>query len=565
MMSGRGNKKISKSNQDIKWNVGIYSRRSFDDSDDSESNTITNQKNMITDYVNSLPNMTIIDYYSDDGYSGTTFDRPSFKEMFKDVVSGRINAIVAKDLSRLGRNYLELGKYLEQTFPIYNIRIIAINDDVDSFLKPESLNNFIVPLKNLINETYSRDISKKVSSSYLTMAKQGKFIAGTTPYGYKLDEKDKHHLVIDIDEAKIVKTVFNMALDGLGKIKICKYLNNNHILCRKEIVRRKKNKLSLDPNEGDIKYLWSTSSIGRMLNNETYIGNLVQLKTYKRSYKDHREIPKPEEEWIKCENTHEAIISKEDFNKIQKMIKKRTHNSNKKEKTYSIYNGILKCADCGKAMMKQEDKRKNNTYSSYYCMSYLYTNSSCSQHKIKTNDLDNIVLSAIQLQVKLVIELERSIKKLFFKSNKYLQENEYKNNVRIAEIKIDDYKNKKRNNYKEWKLQKIDKKEYQNNLIEYDNKIKKLEEEINLYTTSYQETIKRIRKDEYWISHYKRNRKIKKITREILKELIQNIYVNEDGSIKIVFKYEDEYKELLNYLQQEGSVSKCLNGKLASI
>ncbi len=175
------------------------------------------------------------------------------------------------------------------------------------------------------------------------------------------------------------------------------------------------------------------------------------------------------------------------------------------------------------------------------------------------------MLSAIQLQVKLVIELERSIKKLFFKSNKYLQENEYKNNVRIAEIKIDDYKNKKRNNYKEWKLQKIDKKEYQNNLIEYDNKIKKLEEDINLYTTSYQETIKRIRKDEYWISHYKRNRKIKKITREILKELIQNIYVNEDGSIKIVFKYEVEYKELLNYLQQEGSVSKCLNGKLASI
>ena len=565
MMSGRGNKKVSRLDTNTKWNVGIYSRRSFDDLEDTESNTITNQKNMITDYVNSLPNMTIVDYYSDDGYSGTTLDRPRFKEMMNDVISGRINAIVSKDLSRLGRNHLELGKYLEQTFPIYNIRIIAINDDIDSFLKPETFNNFIVPLKNIINENYSKDISKKVSSSYLTMAKQGKFISGTTPYGYKLDKNDKHHLVVDEEEQEICKLVFNMALNGNGIVKICKYLNNNHILCRKEIVRRRKHKLSLDPYFGDIKYLWSTSSIRRMLSNETYIGNLVQLKTYKRSYKERREIPKPEHEWIKCENTHEAIISKEEFNKIQELVKKRTPNRSNSDKEYSIYNGILKCADCGKAMLKQEDKRKEKIYSNYYCSSYLYTNSSCSQHKIKTKELDSIVLETIQLQIKLVIEIDRSIKKLFFKSNKYLRENDYKNNVRIAEIKIDSYKEKKRNNYKNWKLQLIDKKEYEKNLNEYDLEIEKLTEDINLYTSSYQETISRLRKDEYWISHYKRNRKIKKLTRDVLMELIKNIYVNDDGSIKIIFKYEDEYKELLHYLSQERSTKECQTGKLVSI
>ena len=330
-MSGRGNKKQSRINSDKKWNVGIYTRRSFDDLDDNESNTIINQKEMLTEYVNNLPNATIVDYYVDDGYSGTTFDRPSFQEMFSDVVSGRINAIIVKDLSRLGRNYIEIGKYLEQIFPQYDLRVIAINDDIDSFLKPDSINNFIVPIKNLINETYSKDISKKVASSYLAMAKSGKFVSGTPPYGYDLDPEDKHHLVINKDEAEVVKKIFEMSLNEDGRVKICKYLNDEGILCRKELQRRIKNNLTLEPFKIKTKYIWSTSTIGRMLVNETYIGNLVQLKTYKKSYKDHREIPKAQEDWIRCDNTHEAIISKSDFNQVQKLIKKNTKTKKKKE------------------------------------------------------------------------------------------------------------------------------------------------------------------------------------------------------------------------------------------
>ena len=223
-MSGRGNKKQSKLNSTKQWYAGVYTRRSFDDLDDNESNTIINQKDMVVDYIKKIPNMTIVDFYSDDGYSGTTFDRPCFKEMFNDVISGRINTIVVKDLSRLGRNHLEVGKYLEQIFPLYDLRVIAINDDIDSFLKPDSIDDFIVPLKNLINETYAKDISKKVSSSYLTMAKQGKYVSGITPFGYKIDPEDKHHLIINEEEVEIVKSIFNMALKGEGRVRICKYL-----------------------------------------------------------------------------------------------------------------------------------------------------------------------------------------------------------------------------------------------------------------------------------------------------------------------------------------------------
>ena len=429
-MSGRGNKKQSRINSDKKWNVGIYTRRSFDDLDDNESNTIINQKEMLTEYVNNLPNATIVDYYVDDGYSGTTFDRPSFQEMFSDVVSGRINAIIVKDLSRLGRNYIEIGKYLEQIFPQYDLRVIAINDDIDSFLKPDSINNFIVPIKNLINETYSKDISKKVASSYLAMAKSGKFVSGTPPYGYDLDPEDKHHLVINKDEAEVVKKIFEMSLNEDGRVKICKYLNDEGILCRKELQRRIKNNLSLEPFKIKTKYIWSTSTIGRMLVNETYIGNLVQLKTYKKSYKDHREIPKAQEDWIRCDNTHEAIISKSDFNQVQKLIKKNTKTKKKKEVIYSIYNGKLKCFDCGKAMVKQDDYRGNRNISNYFCISHLYLSKSCSSHKIKTEVLNNTVLESIQLQVKLVIELDKSIKRLFFRSNKGQLETTYKEKIR---------------------------------------------------------------------------------------------------------------------------------------
>lgn len=564
-MAGRGNKKQSKLNSTKQWYAGVYTRRSFDDLEDNESNTIINQKDMVVDYIKKIPNMTIVDFYSDDGFSGTTFDRPSFKEMFNDVVSGRINTIVVKDLSRLGRNHLEVGKYLEQIFPLYDLRVIAINDDIDSFLKPDSIDDFIVPLKNLINETYAKDISKKVASSYLTMAKQGKYVSGITPFGYKIDPEDKHHLIINEEEVEIVKSIFNMALKGEGRVRICKYLNDNHILCRKEHQRRLKHKIPLDDITVQPKYIWSTSTIGRMLSNETYIGNLVQLKTYKRSYKEHREIPKAEEDWIRCDNTHEAIINRDDFFKVQQITKENTKERKSTEKTYSIYNGKLRCADCGRAMAKQEDFRGNRNVSNYYCINHLTTTSHCSPHKIRTEDLNNAVLEAIQLQVKLVIELDKSVKKLFFKNNKYLQETTYKNNLRIAEIRINDLKDKKRDNYKNWKLNNIDKKEYEENLQQYDEKIKKLEEDINLYTSTYQETIKRIKKDDYWISHYKRNRKIKNLTRETILELIQSILVKEDGSLLINFKYHDEYSELLKYVENEGGITECLSGNLATI
>lgn len=563
-MAGRGKKKLSTNSSVTNWLVGIYARRSFDDNEDKESNTIINQKEMINSFISKEKNMTIVDYYVDDGYTGTTFDRPGFQEMMKDISDGRINTIIVKDLSRLGRNSLEVGKYIEEIFPIYNIRIIAINDNVDSFKRPESINDLMVPIKNLINESYARDISKKVSSAYYTMASNGKYVAGTSPYGYTFDENDKHHLVVDPDEVEIVRLIFNMALKGDGRVKITKYLNDHNILCRKEIQRRKKYKLSLDPLEETIKYKWSTSTIGRMLTSEIYIGNLTQLKTKRESFKNHKVINVAKEDWVRFERTHEPIITKADFDKIQGLIKVNAKRlSNTGERTYSIYNGVLKCADCGRAMYKQEDKRGNRQLSNYFCNTYLYiSKTSCSSHKIKTEDLNDIVLESVQLQVKLVIELDRSLKRLFFKNNRETVESEYKNNTRIAEIKINNLKNKKLQLYEDWKFNNIDKDEFINQSKLIEEEIKLVEEKLELITKTYRDNLKMIKRNDYWINHYKRNKKIKKLTREVIKELIDVIYITADANVDIHFKYSNEYKELVSYLENEGAVKKCQNGEL---
>jgi len=562
-MAGRGKKKCSINNIK-KWYVGIYVRRSFDDNEDNESNTIVNQKEMLSSFVDGNKDMIVFDCYTDDGYTGTNFNRPGFKQMFNDVINGNVNAILVKDLSRLGRNYLEVGKYIEEIFPIYNLRIISINDNVDSFLNPDSIRGLMVPMKNLVNETYSKDISEKVISTFEIMAKNGKFIAGTSPYGYTFDSNDKHHLVIDEKEAEIVRIIFDMALKGDGRIKITKYLNDNGILCRREIKRREKYNLSMEPFEVESKYLWGTTTIGRMLKSEVYIGNLEQLKTCKMNFKSRDIISKEKEEWIKFEKAHDPIISTIVFNKVQKNIKRNTYKK-RKPNHYSIYNGKLKCADCGRAMMRQDDYRGNRKVSNYFCSRFLRTKAGCESHKIKTSTLESIVLETIQLQVKLVIELERSLKKLYFKNNRNLLESEFKNNVKVAEIKIENLKNEKRKIYEAWKFNDIEKNEYLMESKVIEEKINKLLDEIDLYTSTYQENIKKIRKDDFWIGHYKRNRKIKNVTKEILDELIECIYVYEDGRLKIVFKYQDEYERLIEYLKNEGVVKEWQDINLAYI
>ena len=339
-MAGRKSKKLANRCQKIEWKVGVYCRLSSEDGDNAESDSIKNQRELITYYLKNEENLKVVDYYADDGYSGTSFNRPEFKRMFNDMVNGKINTIIVKDLSRFGRNYIEVGNYIEQIFPLYSIRFIAVNDNVDSYKDPKSINNVIVPFKNLMNDEYARDISNKVKSVLLTKSKNGEFVGGTTPYGYKKNPENIYQLIIDEDEAKNVRLIYEMALKGDGTLKICQYLNNNNILCRKEIQRRNKYNISLDANE-ESKYRWSKTTISNILTNETYIGNLVYNRTGSISYKNHKQVAKPKEEWIIVNGTHKGIVKVKEFKKVGKLIEDRKCNR-KKASQPSIFSWKIK-------------------------------------------------------------------------------------------------------------------------------------------------------------------------------------------------------------------------------
>ena len=531
------------------WKVGVYCRLSSEDGDNAESDSIGNQRQIIQDFLKNEDNVVIVDYYSDDGYSGTTFNRPEFKRLFNALTNGDINTIIVKDLSRFGRNYIEVGNYIEQIFPLYNIRFIAINDNIDSYKDPKSINNIIVPFKNLMNDEYARDISQKVRSVLLNKSKNGEWVGGTCPYGYKKNPDNIHQLIIDEEEAPVVRKIFKMALDGDGHIKIAKFLNDNGILCRKEVQRRKKYHLSMDSEEVKVIYHWSTSTIGKMLTSEIYIGNLVWNRTGSVSYKDHRQIYKPKSEWIIVKGTHEPIISVEDFKKIEQIINERIASKKKPEKL-TIYKYKIKCADCGRAMCKMEDTRNGRNSSNFYCRNYKTTSSKCTPHKIRTSDLDNMVIESIIMQVKAVLNIEKTIKQMK-KENAITNKKEYEDNVTKLQENIEKIKKMKRLSYENWKLNKITKEEFLSSSNDYENKIEKCKSDIKKYEKEIKNALNDDKCEEYWIEHFRRNKKIKTLSRDVIEELIDCIYVHEGGNITVKFKYQDEYERVLNGINNE--------------
>lgn len=531
------------------WKVGIYCRLSSEDGDNAESDSIGNQKQIIEFFLKKEENIQIVDYYADDGYSGTTFNRPEFKRMFNALVNGDINTVIVKDLSRFGRNYIEVGNYIEQIFPLYNIRFIAINDNVDSYKDPKSVNNVIVPFKNLMNDEYARDISNKVRSVLMTKSLNGEWVGGTCPYGYKKNPENIHQLIIDEEEAPVVRKIFNMALNGDGHIKIAKFLNDNGILCRKEVQYRKKHKISMNPEEVEAIYHWSTSTIGKMVTNEIYIGNLVWNRTGSISYKDHRQIYKPKSEWVIVEGTHEGIICKDDFDKIQKIIEERVAKK-KKPDNLTIYKYKIKCADCGRAMCKMEDFRVGKNSSNFYCRNYKTTSGKCTPHKIRTSDLDKIVIETILMQIKAVLNIEKTVKKMK-ESNLISNTKEYENKIENLKNEIKKLKIQKKTSYEDWKLNKITQEKFLIISKEYEQKIENACNSIREYEDKIKISLKDIKEEEYWIEHFRRNKNIKCLSRKVIEELIECIYVHEGGNITIKFKYQDEYERILNAVENE--------------
>ena len=296
-----------------KYKVAGYIRLSKEDKIKDESNSVTNQKLIITSYIENNEDLELFDFYIDDGYSGTTFNRPEYKRMIKDIIEGKVNTIIVKDLSRFGRNHIESDNYLENILPGYNVRFIFINDDIDTLNNSNSVSSIVIPLKNLMNDQYARDICEKVRLILKMKQLNGEFIGVTAPYGYLKDPKDKHKFIVDKEAFHNVKKIFNMILLGEIRKEIAEHLNSKNVLTPSLY---KLSKEQTNNEELICSKKWNVEIVSRILRNGTYTGTLIQNVKTKPNYRTDKLIAVNKDEWIITENHHEAIISKEIFDKI---------------------------------------------------------------------------------------------------------------------------------------------------------------------------------------------------------------------------------------------------------
>ena len=333
----------------IMYHAAIYLRLSRDDEDidgsaKRESDSISSQRELARSFVREQPDMELFDIYIDDGYSGANFDRPDFKRMMADIENGNVNCVVVKDLSRFGRDYIEAGRFIQKTFPAFSVRFIAITDHYDSLTADQSTTSLVIPVKNFVNDSYCQDISEKVKSHQRVKREKGKFIGAFAVYGYQKDHEDKNKLVIDEYAAKIVKNIFTWKLDGMSNLAIANRLNENGIFSPLEYKKSYGEHYSTGFQAGIVSK-WSAVAVKRILTNEIYTGMMVQGKREKVNYKVDKILEKPESEWFKVEGTHEAIISKEDYQNVQRLLKVDTRAGKGKEKAH-MFSGLLFCGDC---------------------------------------------------------------------------------------------------------------------------------------------------------------------------------------------------------------------------
>ncbi len=341
--------------------------------------------------------MELISEYVDDGYSGINFERLSFKDMMEDVITGNINCIIVKDLSRFGRDYIDSGRYLQRSFPSLEVRFIALNDNYDSFTASETEKNLVIPFKNFINDNYCRDTSAKVRNVCKVKRKQGQFISNYTPYGYEKDKEDKHKIVIDKEVEYVVQKIFTMKLEGYSSLSIAKHLNDSGILSPMEYKKSKGIRYKTGFNTKAVAK-WDTPAINRILTNEIYIGTLQQGKREKINYKLDKVISKDRSDWIEVEDNNEAIIDINDFEIVQKLLKCDIKAKNCGEKA-DLFSGLLFCKDCNQQMTKKVDKRgKSPTI--YYIYSSYNKGMGCSRHLIKQGNLKVDVLEMIRHYIK---------------------------------------------------------------------------------------------------------------------------------------------------------------------
>lgn len=533
------------------YNTALYVRISVENDQKIEADSIGTQIQMLKDFASQIPNLKVCDVYSDDDISGTDFVRPSFLRLMEDIKNRKINCVIVKDLSRLGRNMIESGEYLEKVFPFLGVRFISINDNIDTLERPVDID---AQIKNLVNEMYAKDSSKKICSTMKTLQKQGKFISGHPPYGYIRNPEDKYALLIDPEAASIVKEIYKLFAGGRTIHAITNDLNMRGI----PSPGRHKFDKGIVKNEKFKNSVWFHITVRRILSDRVYLGWIVSGQKESQFYKGGaKSVAVPEQDWIITKGTHEAVIEENEFNKVQELLSKRAEklfnvgNYNSKGNIDNLLRGILRCGECGKSMTFREKRNHGKIQKLYICPMHEHYNSSyCSKKAIKKEMLEKMLLKIIQKQMKLFTDAKDLIQNLNQKPIYAKKYNVFTGHIRKIKREIEEYSAKKADLYNDYAEGILKAKDYTLILEDYKNKMEdmkillsELEKEALKYAPSKTGHIRQ----ERWIQLIGQYQQATELTGDMAAAFLEKVILFNDGRVEIKLKYQDEFDETLFY------------------
>jgi len=511
--------------------VAEYIRLSREDGDKAESDSIGNQKKLLADYISEQENFTLYDIYIDDGFTGTNYNRPAFRRMIDDIENEKVNCVIVKDLSRFGRDYIETGRYLERYFPERNVRFISVTDYIDSFTRAYDM---LLPIKNIFNEQYARDISRKIHASIRTRQQAGEFIGAFASYGYRKSSSDKNKLVIDEYAADVVRRIFDLYNKGYGKLRIAGILNQEGILCP-SAYKSANGEHYRNAFRTDMPSFWSYSTVSRILQNELYIGNMVQGR--KIQHMRGKAQTREKKDWVVVQGTHDAIIDMDTWLKTQDLLNRRTR---KLELTSnpSVLAGFLKCGDCGRALVKKTGT--SGVY--YYCGSYVRSGrQSCTPHKITYGVLEHILLEDLNAILHSMSDLNKIIAARTAADSVTIHRHEPEKK-RIS-LELERIRKLKKAVYEDYREELLSKEEFTAYRQDYTRK-----EELLVKQLANLEKREAARQstdsgDIPWIQHLITHHEIEQLDREIVTAMLHEIKVYEDHRIKVLYRFSDDHKD----------------------
>lgn len=530
------------------YNAGIYVRLSQEDMRAGESLSIEHQKLILTKYVREQ-GWNLVDTYVDDGFSGTDFNRPSVQRLLSDAQTGRINLIICKDLSRFGRNYIEVGQYIDYIFPLHNIRFIALNDNVDTANRDSNAME-MMPVINLFNEWHASSTSKKIKAVNLANAKAGKYTCANAAYGYTKADDEKHTPIIDPEAAEVVRRIFKLRSQGMSPRAIGDQLNAENIPIPSDYRCQKKGIV----NTKYTRHLWTQVQIRQILDNPIYLGKLAMMRVTSVSYKNHKKVRKDPSEWVVTEDTHEAIISQELWDKVREAEKAVSHGKRDGKGVTQPLSGMLFCPDCGYKMKAAGRKRilKSGELirECYYnCSSYvLHGKELCSTHYISQKQIEAVIIADIRSMAELVVKDEQTARAAFLSKKEQQTSRQSKADIKKlndSKHRLAELENLMQSVYEDKVMGKIP----EHICVSFLEKYEAEQQELRAVIADLEERLSAEKQDredvEEFIRRLKKYVDVQTLTRELGLELIEYVTVgaytpNEPREINIYYKFLDK-------------------------